>query len=79
MKHIKELRLEVGMSQKEMIVKLGVKQSHYSSLENEIYFPKNKDKTEARCIEILKPLLIQKIITMQSEVERLEYLLLQLN
>jgi len=77
MEKIKKLRQEVGMSQKELIVKLGVRQSHYSSLENGVYKPSNKEKIKEQAVNILYPLLIKKIISKREELESLENFSLQ--
>jgi len=77
MEKIKKLRKEVNMSQKELINLLGIRQSHYSSLENGVYFPNNREKIKDRAIEILYPLLIKKILQKREELESLESFSLQ--
>ncbi len=77
MDKVKRLRKEVGMSQKEIVNLLGVKQSHYSSLENGVYFPRNRAEIKEEALEILKPLLVKKLLDAQEEVDRLESLIIQ--
>lgn len=79
MEKVKRLRQEVGMKQSELAAELRQCQSNYSKMENGKLITNTILSLEEKAIKILKPLLIQKIIRMQSEVERLEYLLLQLN
>lgn len=79
MEKVKKLRQELGISQKELIHKLGVRQSHYSSLENGVYKPNNKERIKEQAIEILYPILMKKLLSAREEVERLENMSLQFN
>jgi len=77
MKRVKKLRLEVGMSQYVLADLLGINQPNYTNIENEKYIPNNVKETEQRAIEILKPLLVEKILKVQEDLNRLESLMLQ--
>jgi len=77
MEIIKELRLELGVKQSYLAQELGLNQGNYSKLENGNLFQNNMSEIEAKAIKILKPMLIKKLISAQSEVERLESLIIQ--
>ncbi len=79
MEKVKRLRKEVGMKQSELAFNLGYCQSNYSKIENGKLITNTMPKLEEDAVKILKPLLIKKILFIREDLERLEYLLLQLN
>jgi len=79
MERIRKLRKEVGVSQKELALEIGLVHQYYSSIETGFVITRQPEHIEQRAIKYLKPKLIDKIISAQAELERLEYLLLQYN
>jgi len=77
MEKVKKLRKEIGFKQTHLGELLGIHKTTYSQLENCKFIPNNIKEIEERAIKILKPLLVQKLLKAQEEVERLESLIIQ--
>ena len=79
MEKVKRVRVESGISQKSLAQVLGMKPQNYSNLEAGRLVPKRIEQLKTDAIKFLKPHLVNKLLNAQSEVEKLESLLIQIN
>ena len=77
MNRVRILRNELRFNQQHLAELVGVKQGNFSRMENGKLTLNNTKEIEEKAIKILKPLLLKKLIEAQSEVERLESLVIQ--
>ena len=78
MEKVKRIRVESGISQKSLAQVLGMKPQNYSNLEAGRLVPKRIEQLKTDAIKFLKPHLVNKLLNAQSEVEKLESLLIQI-
>jgi len=79
MEKVKRVRVASGISQKSLAQVLGMKPQNYSNLESGRLVPKRIEQLKTDAIKFLKPHLVNKLLNAQSEVEKLESLLIQIN
>ena len=79
MDRVRRIRVESGISQKTLAKELNILPQNYSKIEAGRYTPKRIQQLKTDAIKFLKPHLVNKLLNAQSEVEKLESLLIQIN
>ena len=74
MESIRQIRKEVGMKQRELAERLDMIQQNYSNMENGTYVPHDIKDKRKKALKILMPLLVEKIMEVRADLNRLEYL-----
>jgi len=74
MDRIRKLRKECGISQKTMASELGMLSQNYWLIEHGRWIPNDIEDIKAKAVKFLMPLLVQKIMTVREDLNRLEWL-----
>lgn len=78
MEKVKKIRIEVGMTQKQLAHELSINHTNFNKIEAGKLIPNTINDIEKRAIKILMPLLVNKIMLLREEMNRLEWLTTQI-
>jgi len=68
MELVKQIRKEVGVKQYVLAERLGVNQGNYANIENGKLIPNNLEQIEKSALMFLKPLLLNKIVSIGNHL-----------